>query len=77
YEAPLGESLEQYVLRIKSGPGGTVVHTFTIDDATTKKYLAADIAADLGGIPAQLTLDIRQVSGTGVICPAREATIDL
>ncbi|WP_292326433.1 hypothetical protein, partial [Mesorhizobium sp.] len=25
YEAPLGESLEQYVLRIKSGPGGTVV----------------------------------------------------
>ncbi|TIR00826.1 phage tail protein [Mesorhizobium sp.] len=77
YEAPLGESLEQYVVRIKDGPAGTVVHTFTVDNATTKKYLAADIAADLGGMPAQLTFDARQVSGTGVICPAREVTVDL
>jgi hypothetical protein len=77
YEAPLGESLEQYVIRIKSGPGGTVLRTFTVNDATTKKYLAADIATDFGGMPAQITFDARQVSGTGVISPTREATIDL
>lgn len=77
YEAPLGESLEEYVLRIKSGAGGTVLRTFTIDNATTKKYLSADITTDFGGMPAQLSFDIRQVSGTGVICPTREATIDL
>ncbi|TIT85008.1 MAG: hypothetical protein E5W55_33285, partial [Mesorhizobium sp.] len=34
YEAPLGELLEQYVIRIKSGPGGTVLRTVTVDDAT-------------------------------------------
>lgn len=77
YSAPLGETLEQYVVRIKSGPSGTVLHTFTVNDAMTKKYLSADITSDLGGMPAQLTFDIRQVSGTGVICSAREATIDL
>jgi hypothetical protein len=77
YEAPLGEILEEYVIRIKSGPSGTVLRTFTVDDATTKKYLSADIATDFGGMPSQLTFDIRQVSGTGVICPTREATIDL
>jgi hypothetical protein len=77
YVAPLGETLEQYVIRIKSGPSGTVLRTFAVSDATTKKYLSADISTDFGGIPAQLTFDIRQVSGTGVICPAREETIDL
>jgi hypothetical protein len=77
YTAPLGETLEQYVIRIKSGPGGTVLRTFTVNDATTKKYLSADITTDLGGIPSQLTFDARQVSGTDVICPTREATIDL
>ncbi|RWK12541.1 phage tail protein [Mesorhizobium sp.] len=77
YTAPLGESLERYVIRIKSGPGGSVLRSFTVDDATTKKYLAADIATDFGGIPAQLTFDARQVSGTGVTCPTREATRDL
>lgn len=77
YEAPLGESLEQYVIRIKSGPSGSVLRTFTVDDATTKKYLAADITTDFGSMPAQLTFDARQVSGTGVICPTREVTIDL
>lgn len=77
YTAPLNESLEQYVLRIKSEPGGSVLRTFTVDDATTKTYLAADITTDFGSMPDQLTYDIRQVSGTGVICPTREATIDL
>ncbi|TIO62936.1 phage tail protein [Mesorhizobium sp.] len=77
YSAPLGESLEQYIIRIKDGPGGTIKRSFTVDNATTKKYLAADITADLGGMPAQLTFDARQVSGTGVVCPTREATLDL
>lgn len=77
YEAPLGESLEQYVIRIKSGPGGAVLRTFTVDNATTKKYLAANISTDFGGMPAMITFDARQVSGTGVTCPMREATIDL
>lgn len=77
FETPLGEALEEYVVRIKDAPGGTVVHTFTVDNTTTKKYLAADISSDLGGMPASLTFDVRQVSVTGVICPTREATIDL
>ncbi|RWN51378.1 MAG: hypothetical protein EOS04_24200 [Mesorhizobium sp.] len=77
YTAPLAETLEQYIVRVKSGPGGTVLRTFTVNDATTKTYLAADITTDFGSIPAQITFDVRQVSGTGVICPAREATIDL
>jgi len=77
YETPLGESLEQYVVRIKDGPAGTVLRTYTVDDATTKTYPSADITTDFGSIPDQLTFDVRQVSGTGVICPAREATIDL
>lgn len=77
YEAPLGESLEQYVLRIKDGPGGTVLRTFTVDDATIKTYLSADITTDFGSMPGELTFDIRQVSGTGVVCPTREATISL
>ncbi|RVD16859.1 MAG: hypothetical protein EOS73_25435 [Mesorhizobium sp.] len=77
YTAPLGETLEQYVVRIKDGPAGAVLRTFTVDDVTTKTYLAANITTDFGSIPAQLTFDVRQVSGTGVICPTREETIDL
>ncbi|RJT32805.1 hypothetical protein D3227_25740 [Mesorhizobium waimense] len=77
YTAPLAETLEQYIVRIKNGPGGSILRTFTVDDATTKTYLAANIATDFGSIPDQLTFDVRQVSGTGVICPSREATIDL
>ncbi len=80
YTAPLGETLEQYVLRIKSGPGGTVLRTFTVNDATSQDYLDAQQTTDFGSTvdPGEsLTVDIRQVSGTGVICPTREVTIDL
>lgn len=80
YTAPLGETLEQYVIRIKSGPGGTVLRTVTVDDATHYDYSGGFQIADFGSLRTsgmQLTYDIRQVSGTGVICPTREATIDL
>jgi hypothetical protein len=80
YEAPLGETLEQYVIRIKSGPNGTVLRTITVNDATFYDYSGGFQIADFGSLRTsgmQLTFDIRQVSGTGVICPAREATIDL
>jgi len=80
YEAPLGETLEQYVVRIKSGPGGTVLRTVTVNDATFYDYSGGFQIADFGSLRTsgmQLTFDIRQVSGTGVICPTREATIDL
>lgn len=77
YTTPLGESLEQYVVRIKDGPAGTVLRTYTVNDATAKTYPSADITTDFGSIPDQLTFDVRQVSGAGVICPTREATIDL
>lgn len=77
YTTPLGESLEQYVVRIKSSLGGSVLRTFTVDNATTKTYLAADITTDFGSIPDDLTWDIRQVSGTGVVSPTRETTISL
>ncbi len=77
FTTPLGETLEQYVIRIKDAPGGSVLRTFTVDDATTKTYLDADITTDFGSMPAELTYDIRQVSGSGVTCPTREATITL
>lgn len=77
YETPLGESLEQYVVRIKDGPGGAILRTFTVNDATVKTYLAADITTDFGSMPDELTYDIRQVSGMGVVCPTREITVTL
>jgi hypothetical protein len=77
YDAPLGETLEQYIIRIKDGPGGTVLRTVTVDDTTAYTYTAANITTDFGSMPAELTWDIRQVSGTGVVCPTREATITL
>lgn len=77
YEAPLGETLEQYILRILDAPGGAVVRSQTVNNATAYTYLSADITSELGGIPATLHGDIRQVSGTGVICPTRTFSIDL
>ncbi len=80
YTAPLGETLEQFIVRIKSGPGGTVLRTITVNNATFYDYSSAMQTTDFGSPLTsgnQLTYDIRQVSGTGVICPTREATIDL
>jgi hypothetical protein len=80
YTAPLGETLEQYVIRIKDGPGGNVLRTETVNDATFYDYSGGFQIADFGSLRTsgmQLTFDIRQVSGTGVICPTREETIDL
>ncbi len=80
YTAPLGESLEQYVVRIKNGPGGTVLRTVTVNDATVYDYSGALQTTDFGSpltSGSSLTFDVRQVSATGVICPTREATITL
>lgn len=80
FETPLGETLEQYVVRIKDGPGGTVVRTVTVDDAETYTYTAADQTTYSGGTFSagdDFTFDVRQVSGAGVTCPRREATITL
>lgn len=77
FETPLGETLEQYVVRIKDGPAGTVLRSITVDDAEAYTYTAANITTDFGSMPDELTFDVRQVSGAGVTCPAREATITL
>jgi hypothetical protein len=80
FETPLGETLEQYVVRIKDGPGGTVVRTVTVNDAETYTYTAADQTTYSGGTFSagdDFTFDVRQVSGAGVTCPTREATITL
>lgn len=77
YTTPLGESLEQYVIRIKDGPGGSVLRTATVDNAEAYTYTAANITTDFGSMPSELTWDIRQVSGAGVVCPTRETTITL
>lgn len=80
YTTPLGESLEQYVIRIKDGPGGTVLRTVTVNDATTYEYPGDFQTTDFGSPLSSgddLTWDIRQVSGTGVISPTREETITL
>ena len=80
FTTPLGETLEQYVIRIKDGPGGTVLRTVTVNDATFYDYSGALQITDFGGpliSGDELTYDIRQVSGSGVTCPTREATITL
>lgn len=80
YTAPLAETLEQYVVRIKSGPGGTILRTVTVNDATHYDYSGALQITDFGSPLTSgglLTFDIRQVSGTGVICPTREATVTI
>jgi hypothetical protein len=57
-----------------------VKRTVTVDDQTSYDYPAADQATDFGGALGpgdDITFDVRQVSGSGVGCPAREATITL
>lgn len=80
YTTPLGETLEQYVVRILDAPGGTLKRTFTTDDATEQDYTDAEQTSDFGStIDAGETIygDIRQVSGTGVVCPSRAFAIPL
>jgi hypothetical protein len=80
YTTPLGESVHQYVLRIKDGPGGTVDREVTVSSATAYTYTAADQTTYSGGTFSagdDFTFDIRQVSGTGVVCPTREITVTL
>ncbi|OBQ68906.1 hypothetical protein EFV37_29150 [Mesorhizobium loti] len=80
YTAPLGETLEQFIVRIKSGPAGTVLRTVTVNNATLYDYPGNLQTTDFGSpltTGSNLTFDVRQVSGTGVICPTRETTVTL
>ena len=60
---PLGEASEAYEVEILSGPGGAVKRTLT-SSTPSLTYLAADIAADFGSLPAALSIDIYQLSAT-------------
>ena len=53
----------QFKVEIKDGPGGTIVRTETIDDASTYVYLAVDQATDGLILPlAELTFQVTQMS---------------
>jgi len=53
----------QFKVEIKDGPGGTIVRTETIDDASTYVYLAADQATDGLILPlAEITFQVTQMS---------------
>ena len=63
---PLNEDSERYDIEILDGPGGEVVasHSAAREGLTapTYSYLAADIAADFGPVPATLHVRVYQVS---------------
>jgi hypothetical protein len=71
-EIPLGEALEEYQVQI-APPGGPVVRT-AVSASQQWTYTAAAIAADFGGMPAELDLTVSQRSaavGWGVPAAAR------
>lgn len=60
-EVPLHEDTESYDIDIYDAPGTTVLRTLTAG-AESVTYTAAQIAADLGGVPLTLTLAVYQRS---------------
>ncbi|MEI4234734.1 GTA baseplate fiber-binding domain-containing protein, partial [Roseovarius sp. D22-M7] len=58
---PLGEAYEAYEVDILDGPGGTVLRTLTAPGPAVT-YASADIAADLGSTPTDLSVVIYQMS---------------
>jgi GTA TIM-barrel-like domain/Putative phage tail protein len=60
-EAPLGEESEAYQFEIYAG---AVLKRSGVTAAPAYRYLAADIAADFGGMPATLDITIAQISAS-------------
>jgi hypothetical protein len=64
-DPPVFESPERYELEILDGPGGTVLRTVTGLSAAAHTYPEADILADFGSVPAELSFRVFQVSARG------------
>ena len=62
-DIPLGEETEGYQLEILSGPGGTVLRTFTTT-APSQLYTAAQQTADFGSAQYSFTARVSQLSAT-------------
>ncbi|AAT69483.1 gp86 [Alphaproteobacteria phage PhiJL001] len=59
---PLGETTEAYELDIYNAAGDTIVQAVTGLTSPTYTYPAADITADFGTTPSELTLEVFQIS---------------
>ncbi|MEQ1950705.1 baseplate multidomain protein megatron [Mesorhizobium yinganensis] len=59
-DIPLGEEREEYRIDV-SGPGGPVVRSDTVS-VPSWTYTGGDIAADFGGMPAEIDITVRQLS---------------
>lgn len=60
-EIPLGEETEAYAVEVAL-PGGSAVRTATVSHPSWT-YAAADMAADFGGMPAEIEVTVRQQGG--------------
>lgn len=58
---PLNEATEAYQVDILDGVGGSVLRTLSVT-APTATYTAANITADFGSTPAELSLNVYQMS---------------
>jgi hypothetical protein len=59
-EIPLGEEREEYQIEIAEAGGPAVRAAFSSEQ--TWQYASADIAADFGGLPAEIDVTVRQLS---------------
>lgn len=60
-EVPLAEASEAYEVDILDGPGGSVKRTLT-STSPTVTYANADVVADFGSVPSQLSFVVYQMS---------------
>ena len=58
---PLAETSEAYSIDILSGPGGSVVRTLT-SSTPTVTYPNSEVVADFGAVPAQISVNVYQLS---------------
>ena len=71
--APLGADLDVWKVEILSGPAGSVLRTYLDVAGEAKTYPSADITADFGAIPDNLTFRVSQktsITGIGYGHPA-------
>ncbi len=60
-DVPLAEASEAYEVDILDGPGGSVKRTLT-STSPTVTYANADVVADFGSVPSQLSFVVYQMS---------------
>ena len=74
-DVPVSEESESYEVDILDGPGGTVLRTLT-GATETINYSAANITADFGSLPAELTVRWYQISAVVGRGFTREVTLE-